>query len=172
MTVIALFGGLDLGLKIAFAFLPNIEFVTFILMFSIIFFIIEVGFGIINVFCALNMVYFGVADWSIMYFIIFNLYGVIMFLCKPLVYWGWWIIIIICGLMGYLFGILYAIQVTILYDRSVGLAYWIKGLTFDAIHGTSNIVICAVFYPIVYKLMQTLYPKWPYLFNKKFIKYL
>ncbi|WP_338990007.1 hypothetical protein [Spiroplasma endosymbiont of Seladonia tumulorum] len=37
MTVIALFSSLALAIKIAFAFLPNVEFVTFILMFSIVF---------------------------------------------------------------------------------------------------------------------------------------
>ncbi|QCO24174.1 hypothetical protein SRED_002658 [Spiroplasma melliferum] len=74
--------------------------------------------------------------------------------------------------MGYIFGSLYAIQTAILYGPNVGLTYWIKGLVFDAIHGTGNAVICAVLYPIIYKLMQVLYPNWPYLFNNKFIKYL
>lgn len=172
MTVIALFSSLALALKIAFAFLPNVEFVTFILMFSIVFFTITIGFGIINVYCTLNMVYFGIADWSIMYFIIFNLYGVIMLLCKQVIYWWWWMIIIICALMGYIFGSLYAIQTAVLYGPNVGLTYWIKGLVFDAIHGTGNAVICAILYPIIYKLMQVLSPNWPYLFNNKFVKYL
>ncbi len=63
-------------------------------------------------------------------------------------------------------------QTAVFYDPNVGLTYWIKDLVFDAIHGTGNAVICAILYPIIYKLMQVLSPNWPYLFNNKFVKYL
>ncbi|WP_144060304.1 hypothetical protein [Spiroplasma syrphidicola] len=170
ITIIAVFSALGLALKAAFAFLPNIEFVTFILMFSIFFFSIEIGFGIVNVYCTLNMVTFGIADWSLMYFVIFNLYAVIILWLKPLISKWWWTMIIMNGLFGYLFGSLYAIQTALLFNStSVGLAYWINGLVFDAIHGTGNIIVTALLFAPVYKLMEQLVQKWPFIFNNRFI---
>ncbi len=166
---VALIASLALAAKAALAVLPNVELATFFIMVPVVFCAFDIAFLTINVFCLLNVVVFGLADWSIYYFFIFNFYGCVMFLCKRIVLKHWWVFIIIIAMMGYVFGSLYALQAYVLYGAAYALAYWINGFIFDAIHGTGNAMLSAVCFPAVWKLFNIFAKKYPFLFNNLFL---
>ena len=167
----AVLGALAFSLKLALGALPNIELATFLLMACFIFCTLDVAFLVTNVFCTLNLLFLGIADWSIMYFVIFNFYGLVAISLKKVILKWWWVFIIMVMVMGYIFGSLYALETIFLYGPNYALAYWINGLVFDAIHGTGNgFLAFFAFYPFS-KVFQILNQRYQFIFNKSAQKY-
>lgn len=164
-TISAIFMALAFILKLAFAAIPNFEFATFVLIVSTVFFTWQIGLMITNGFCLLNIVFFGIADWSIYYFIIFNLYFLIALSLRRWILKKWWLFVITVSLMGYVFGFLFALDTWVLYGFAYALSYWISGLWFDVIHGTGNLFIGALLYLPVSQVMFSFARRYSFLFN-------
>lgn len=107
----------------------------------------------IYIYVVLNGLFAGFNVWWVPYLYIWTiLWGAIMLLpknmpkkAKPFVYSG------LCGLHGFLFGILYAPAQAIFFGLSfeATVAWIISGLPFDLIHGVSNIVCGLLICPII-----------------------
>ena len=169
-TLAAVHGGIAVALKFALAELPNIELATFWLMFISLFFNNKICFLSVNTFCFLNIIFFGLADWSLFYFLIFNLYLLIVISLRRALLKTWYLFVLILGLMGYLFGSLYTIQAWLLYGRAYAYSYWINGFIFDFIHGTGNIILGSGLYIPCSKIMFRLSGRYPFLFNFFYLK--
>lgn len=113
----------------------------------------------IYVYIMLNGVFAGFAMWWIPYLYIWTiLWGATMLLPREmdkkievLVY------MIVCGLHGLLFGILYAPMQALMFGLSFeGMIAWIiAGLPFDAIHGVGNLAAGVLIVPMT-KLLRRL----------------
>lgn len=107
----------------------------------------------IYVYVMLNGVFAGFAMWWIPYLYVWTvLWGVTMLLpqnmgktMKVPVY------MIVCGMHGLLFGILYAPMQALMFGLSFeGMIAWIiAGLPFDVIHGVGNLVAGLLIVPMV-----------------------
>lgn len=105
------------------------------------------------IYVLLNGLFAGFNVWWVPYLYIWTiLWGAVMLLpknmpkkAKPFVYSG------LCGLHGFLFGILYAPAQAIFFGLSfeATVAWIISGLPFDLIHGVSNIVCGLLICPII-----------------------
>ena len=104
----------------------------------------------------------GIGLWWIPYLYIWTvLWGAVMLLPKnmpkkvaPIVY------IVVCGLHGFLYGILYAPSQALLFglDFKGTVAWIVAGLPFDMVHGFSNLILGVLIVPIikVLKKLKTL----------------
>lgn len=107
----------------------------------------------IYIYVLLNGLFAGFNVWWVPYLYIWTiLWGAVMLLpknmpkkAKTFVYCG------LCGLHGFLFGILYAPAQAIFFGLSfeATVAWIISGLPFDLIHGVSNIVCGLLICPII-----------------------
>ena len=103
--------------------------------------------------------YAGFALWWIPYLYVWTiLWGIVMLLPKnmprrvaPIVY------MIVCGLHGFLYGMLYAPAQAIMfgYDFEFMLAWIVAGIPFDLMHGISNLGFGVLVIPLVTVIRKT-----------------
>ena len=116
----------------------------------------------IYIFVFITGIFSGFATWWIPHLYIWTvLWGAVMLIPKnmpkkvaPIVY------IVVCGLHGFLYGILYAPSQALLFglDFKGTVAWIVAGLPFDMVHGFSNLILGVLIVPIikVLKKLKTL----------------
>ena len=107
----------------------------------------------IYIYVLLNGLIAGFNVWWVPYLYIWTiLWGATMLLpkslpqkAKPFIYMG------LCGLHGFLYGILYAPAQALFFGLSfdAAIAWIVAGFPFDAIHGVSNIICGVLICPII-----------------------
>ena len=66
-----------------------------------------------------------------------------------------WLLLSLTGaLHGYLFGAMCALVTVVLSGPKAGFAFWISGIPYDLIHGTSNFILCLILLRPLDKLAQ------------------
>ncbi len=134
--------------KLALSFIPNIEIVT------LLFIVYTVVFGhkrtllVSLIFTTTEIFIYGFATWLLVYYFIWPILIMITELIskrfKSEYAYG-----ILGAIFGYTFGIFFAVVESFFYGLAYGWAYWIRGLLFDLLHGTSNfIIILFLFNPL------------------------
>lgn len=113
----------------------------------------------IYIYAFLTGIFSGFATWWIPHLYIWTvLWGAVMLIPKnmpkkvaPIVY------IVLCGLHGFLYGILYAPSQALLFglDFNGMIAWIISGFYFDLIHGLSNLCLGVLIIPIIAALNKT-----------------
>ena len=143
MTLFAVLGALMFCSKLFMEFLPNIHLLgMFTMVFTLVF--RKKALVPIYIFVLMTGVYGGFSAWWMPHLYLWTiLWGVTMLLPKDLnpkiavvVY------PVICGLHGFLYGVLYAPAQAILFGLNFKqmIAWVISGVPFDLIHGFSNLV--------------------------------
>lgn len=138
--------------KVLMEWIPNVHLLGMLIMSYTLVYRVKALIPI-YVYVLLNGVFAGFAMWWIPYLYIWTvLWGVTMLLprnmekkLKIIVY------MIVCGLHGLLFGILYAPMQALMFGLSFeGMIAWIvAGLPFDVIHGIGNFVAGILIVPMV-----------------------
>lgn len=150
-AVFAMLGAMMYASKVLMDLLPNIHLIgTFIVAMTVVYrkkalyplYIFVFVTGLLN----------GFATWWIPYLYIWAvLWGAVMLLpqnmpkkIKPIVY------MVVCGLHGLLYGVLYAPAQAILFGLDFnGMLAWIAaGLPFDITHGVSNLLCGVLILPL------------------------
>ncbi len=123
--------------------LPNISPVALL----IILFTLELPhqtFGAITVFLVLQGVLYGFGPWWAMYlYVWYVLMGITWLLRRMDNTFGW---AVVAGLFGLSFGGLCALTYIPTFGVSYAIAWWINGLSYDAIHGAGNFVMLLLLY--------------------------
>ena len=66
-----------------------------------------------------------------------------------------WLMLSLTGAVhGYLFGAMCALVTVVLSSPKAGFAFWVSGIPYDLIHGTSNLILCLVLLRPLYKLAE------------------
>jgi energy-coupling factor transport system substrate-specific component len=138
--------------KLALSFLPNIEIVTLLFMVFAISLGVKRSLLIAIVFVTTDIFLYGFSTWVIGYYIAWPLLVFIAaFAGKKLKSeYGY---AIVAGLFGLFYGLLFAVVESFFYGPAYGLAYWIKGLTFDFVHGASNFIIVLFLFKPLQKVL-------------------
>lgn len=131
--------------KIALAFLPNIELVTFLLiLFTVVFGrkTLAAVFAFVGVECLL----WGMNLWVINYLYVWPaLVAVALILrkrgCRSCVSYA-----VLAGAFGFGFGALCSIPYLFIGGPVMMVSWWISGIPFDLIHGVSNFILCLVLF--------------------------
>lgn len=151
-------GALMYASKVAMELLPNIHLLgVFIIAITVVY--RKKALYPIYVYVLLNGLFAGFATWWIPYLYIWTiLWAVVMLLPRdmpkkvcPIVY------MLICGLHGLLFGILYAPAQALLYGLNfdAALTWIVSGLPYDLVHGVSNFCCGVLICPIISILKQS-----------------
>lgn len=140
--------------KLALSFVPNVEIVTLLfIVYTIVFGYKRIFFTSV-VFTTTEIFIYGFSTWLLGYYIVWPMLIMITGLMKEKIKseYGY---ATIGAIFGYAFGMFFAIVESFFYGRAYGWVYWIRGIPFDLIHGTSNFIIILVLYkPITDVLMK------------------
>ena len=156
MTLFAVLGAMTFGAKYVMAGLPNIEPVSLMVM------LFGVTFGRkalypIYIYVAMELLFYGLGTWNIMYLYIWPLLGMIAWLLRrieqPL---GW---AVLSGGFGLLFGALCAPVDVVIGGIGYAAAKWVSGIPFDIAHCIGNFVIALVMFAPMRRLLGSLYDK-------------
>ena len=154
MTLFAVLGAMTFGAKYVMAGLPNIELGSLMVM------LFGAVFGRkalypIYIYVAMELLFYGLGTWNIMYLYIWPLLGLLAWLLRrmdqPL---GW---AVLSGSFGLLFGALCAPVDVAIGGFGYAAAKWVSGIPFDIAHCIGNFVIALVLFMPMRKLMKKLY---------------
>ena len=146
--------------KLALSFIPNIEIVTLLFITYTIVFGYKKTLLISIIFSTTEIFIYGFNTWLLGYYFIWPLLILLTALMKKIIKseYGY---ATIGAIFGYGFGFFFAIVESFFYGIAYGWVYWLRGLLFDLVHGTSNfIIILILFNPIknlLFKLKRTYY---------------
>lgn len=131
------------AVKLALAFLPNIELVTFLI---IVYTVFMGGKALLAVsaFVILECLIWGFGVWTVMYLYIWPLLAVQVLIFRK--QQSVWFYSTLSGVFGLLFGALCSIPYYFIGGPKMGLTWWIAGIPFDIVHGISNFIICLVLF--------------------------
>ncbi len=152
IAVFGMLGAMMFASKMLMEFLPNIHLLgVFTIATTVVY--RQKALYPIYIYVLLNGLIAGFNVWWLPYLYIWTiLWGATMLLpkslpkkAKPFIYMG------LCGLHGFLYGILYAPAQALFFGLSFDatIAWIVAGLPFDAIHGISNIVSGVLICPII-----------------------
>lgn len=145
--------------KMALAWAPNIELVSFLFIMFTLFFGRKVVF-VVPVFILIEGAVYGVNTWWITYLYVWPLLVLIAWIFREQdSVWFW---CVVSYLFGFCFGFLDAIPYVIMGAvgggiRSglyAGFARWVSGIPFDIVHGVGNFVIMMILYHPVRKVLK------------------
>lgn len=130
------------AVKLALAFLPNVELVT---LFIIIFaryrrykvYFVAIAFAVIE-----GLIW-GFGVWTISYLYIWPLLVLFTIIIKS---GNVWIYSILSGFFGLLFGAFCSIPYLFVGGPASAIGWWIAGIPWDMVHGVSNFIICAILF--------------------------
>ena len=147
----AIFGALMFGTKVLMEFLPNIHLLGMFIVFLTVVYRTRALIPI-YIYVFLDGLIYGFSYWWFPYLYVWAiLWGMTMLLPKnmpPRV--AMFVYPAVCGLHGFLFGILYSPLQALMFGMSFrGMVSWIvMGLPYDCIHGISNIILGTFIYPL------------------------
>ncbi len=154
IAVIGMLSAILITVQVALRILPNIELVSLL----IILFTLVLGrktLYIIYIFVMLEGFLYGFGLWWFNYLYVWTiLYFIVRMLRRHQSVFTW---SLVSGLYGLFFGALCSIPYFITGGVATGMAYWVAGFPFDAIHGVSNISIALVLFKPLYYLLSKLY---------------
>lgn len=154
IVLYGILGALTFGAKFVMAGLPNIEPVSLMVM------VFAVCFGMrclypIYVYVAMELLYFGLGPWNIMYLYIWAVLAVAAWLLRrmeqPL---GW---AVVSGAFGMLFGLLCAPVDVFIGGFGYAAAKWVSGIPFDIAHCVGNFCIALILFKPLRRLTERLY---------------
>lgn len=135
--------------KLALSFIPNVEVVTLLFIAYTMVFGYKKALLIAVVFTTTEIFIYGFSTWLLGYYLIWPILIMVTELLKKRAKseYGY---AIIGAIFGYTFGFFFAVVESLFYGVAYGWVYWLRGLLFDLVHGTSNfIIILILLKPIV-----------------------
>ncbi len=146
--------------QVGLAFIPNVELVTLLFLLVALYLPPVDALLVSTVFVVLEALIWGLGDWVIGYMWIWPLWMVIVLLFKRIngIKADRWALL--GGLFGLLFGLLFSLQHALLYGVNMGIAYWIRGISFDIVHGISNYILILLCLVPLHKAFSTLMRRW------------
>jgi hypothetical protein len=148
--------------KLVLSSVPNVEIVTFLIIAYTTLFGMKRAMMTVMVFVTTEILIYGFGTWLLGYYLMWpSLVLITAFLHKFMDSEYQWAII--SGLYGLGFGLVFAAVESLFYGINYGIAYWVRGIPFDLIHGASNFIVMLLLYkPItrqVAKVKQRFYPE-------------
>lgn len=126
------------------AFLPNIELVSFLIIVYTMVLGPQISTFSALLFAFLQTVLYGLGLWTPMYFIVWPMLAGLTHLLKK--YLTTEIrLALLSGAFGFIFGFLFSLPYFMI-GFQTGLAYFLKGIPFDLIHGIGNYLVMLVLY--------------------------
>ncbi len=153
VALFGVLGALTFGAKYVMAWLPNIEPVSLLVM------LFAVCFGRkalypIYVYVAMELLFYGLGIWNIMYLYIWTVLAVAAWLLRKMEHPLLWAML--SGVYGLAFGLLCAPVDAAMGGFGYALSKWVSGIPFDITHCVGNFCIALVLFRPLRRLMEKL----------------
>ena len=153
IALFGILGALTFGLKLAMAFLPNIEPVSLlVLLFAVVF-----GWKALYptyLYVGLEILFYGINTWNIYYLYVWAVLAFAAWcfrnMTNPM---GW---AVLSGMFGLFFGVLCAPVYLFTGGIHAAIAWWISGIPYDLIHCVSNFVMALILFSPLRKTLERL----------------
>lgn len=156
IALFGILGALTFGLKFAMSWLPNIEPVSLLVMLFAVTFGIKCLFPI-YVYVAMELLLFGIGDWSLMYLYLWALLALLAWCMRnvkdPLA-WA-----LLSGVFGLFFEVLGAPVYMLFGGFSYAVAKCVSGILFSIYHCAGNFVLSLLLFVPMRNLLDKLYRK-------------
>jgi len=156
ITLFGMLGALTFGLKFAMSGLPNIHPVALLVMLFAVTFGIKCLFPI-YVYVAMELLLFGVGDWSLMYLYLWALLALLAWCMRkvqdPLA-WA-----LLAGIFGLFFEVMGSPVYMLFGGFSYAVAKCVSGIMFSIYHCIGNFSITLLLFAPLRKLLERLYHK-------------
>ncbi|MFV0381541.1 MAG: ECF transporter S component [Breznakia sp.] len=136
------------------AALPNVELVSFLFILIAIHFSLKDSILIATIFCIIQAVLYGMGDWTIMYFLIWNGLVVLSYHLRFFLH-NEYRAAFFSGIFGLVFGFLFS-SFYLIYSVRFMWVYFLRGLPFDLLHGITNFIIMLILYQPFRKVFNTI----------------
>ncbi|NLJ97984.1 MAG: hypothetical protein GX320_01775 [Tissierellia bacterium] len=141
--------------KLVLSFVPNVEIVTLLFIVYTVVFGVRKSFLASVVFSTTEILIYGFSTWLLGYYLVWPLLIIVTGLMSKKME-SEYVYATIGAIFGYAFGALFAIVESIFYGLAYGWVYWLRGIPFDLIHGTSNFIIILVLYKPMINILTKL----------------
>ena len=156
IALFGILGALTFGLKFAMSWLPNIEPVSLLVMLFAVTFGIKCLFPI-YVYVAMELLLFGIGDWSLMYLYLWALLALLAWCMRnvkdPLA-WA-----LLSAVFGLFFEVLGAPVYMLFGGFSYAVAKCVSGILFSIYHCAGNFVLALLLFVPMRNLLDKLYRK-------------
>lgn len=139
--------------KLGLSFIPNVEIVTLFLMLFAVSLGIKRALFASLVFVTTEIFLYGFSTWVLVYYALWPGLVIAAYFLSRVVKteYGY---AALAGIFGLSFGFFSAVFESFFYGFSYGVAYWIRGITFDVVHGASNFIIVLLLFNPLYNLLK------------------
>lgn len=154
LVLYALLGAVMYAGKMALAFLPNIEPVSFlIILYTLLFG--RKALWPLYLYVALEWVTWGVSAWSINYLYVWLILYALTRLCRNMASPFHWAVL--AGGFGLCFGLLCAPVYVFIGGWGYAVSWWISGIPYDLLHCAGNFAITLALFRPCRNILQSLY---------------
>lgn len=153
LLVLSMLAALMFCAKFALQNIPNVHLGAVFLIVATLRFGIKTLY-MVFVYIMLEGLFFGFSIWWVPYIYI---WAILVLAVLPQRKHKSLLLLSVTGaLHGYLFGAMCAIVTAVIGGLHAGFAFWVSGIPYDLIHGTSNLILCLVLLRPLDKLAQKL----------------
>ena len=153
LLVLSMLAALMFCAKFALQNIPNVHLGAVLLIVATLRFGAKALY-MVFVYIMLEGLFFGFSIWWVPYTYI---WAILVLAVLPQRRHKSWLILSVTGaLHGYLFGAMCAIVTAVVGGLAAGFSFWIAGIPYDLIHGTSNLILCLILVRPLDKLAQKL----------------
>ncbi len=139
--------------KLALSFIPNVEIVTLFLILFAVTLGLKRALLASYIFVSTEILLYGFSTWVPTYYTLWpGLVVATAMLGRVLKSeFGY---AALAGIFGFAFGFFDAVIQSILYGPAYGVAYWLRGITFDVVHGVSNYIIVLMLFNPLHNMLK------------------
>lgn len=156
IVICGVFAAVLLVVQVALAVLPNIELVSLlVIVYTLVFG--KKTIPIIYAFALLEGIIYGFGIWWVMYLYVWTiLYFIVRVFRKNenSIFWA-----VVGGFYGLSYGMLCSLPYAIAGGAGAGIAWWIRGIPYDILHGAGNFIVIAFLFKPVYFSLKNIYCK-------------
>lgn len=137
--------------RMMFQFIPNVQPMTAILLLIAYFLGIRDGIIVSLMSVVITNLFMGMGFWTVTQLISYTVIMIVFYLLLkiPPVAEHLTLQAILAGAMGFLYGFIISVLSAYLFQMPSIIAYWLQGLSFDALHAAGNVGFYVILYPIL-----------------------
>lgn len=154
VVICGIFSAVLLVAQIALAVLPNIEMVSLlVIVYTLVF--KRKTIPIIYIFALLEGLIYGFGIWWIMYLYVWTILYLIVRIFRKnesALFWA-----LVGGFYGLSYGLLCSIPYLAAGGIGAGIAWWIRGIPYDILHGVGNFMVILFLFKPIYAALHSMY---------------
>ncbi|AGM25099.1 hypothetical protein [Spiroplasma chrysopicola] len=169
IAIIALLSSFTFVLNLVFRFLPGFNFLPFMVIITTIVFRYNIALGIINISSMLQFLLAEAMIEMVFIMLLFNLYGILIFILRKYLIRWWWILIILMPVLILGMRLTNYLVWLLIYNVSTANVLFLKNTLKDDILFTLYLILPFTLYPLFWRVLMLYQNKWPFIFNKFFL---